>query len=116
MARLGTVALLTSCFLLASCGGPYFVGFVSNPGGSSSVSGTVSDVSSGFYSDGNASMNPSTLVTFTASNTEVTINFCGDQRQSFPLNKEVRVQFKAGIACSVLMSVVVGDELQNSTN
>ena len=112
MARLGIITLLTSCFLLASCGGYYFVGFVSNPGVGTSVSGIVSAVENGFFSDPTGLITSFTAVTFIDSETAVTVNFCGDQQQWFSLNKNVRAEYTPGIHCNVLLNVVVTHDLQ----
>jgi hypothetical protein len=107
MARLGRIALLTSCVVLASCGGSYFVGFVSNPGGASSVSGIVSAVQSGFQSDPTGLVTPFTQVTFIKPESAITIIFCGDQTKWFPLHEEVQAEFTSGISCNRLLNVVV---------
>ena len=89
-----------------SCGGSFFVGFVSNPGGNTSVTGTVSAVSSGFAS-GPTGQTSATVVTFVNSGTSITIYFCGDQQALFPINHPVRAEYTAGIACALLTRVVV---------
>lgn len=102
-------ALWAACAASLSCGGYYFVGFVSNPGGATSITGVVVAVSNSFIS------NPSgvteyTAVTFTNAESEVTINFCGDQQSLFPLDATVRVDYTSGVLCSVLVRVVVDSE------
>jgi hypothetical protein len=111
MAQLKAFALLICCLSLASCGGFTFVGFVSNPGGTSSVSGVVSAVQNGFFSNSMDSMSQFTQVTFLTSVNAITLNFCGDQTQWFPLNQQVQAEFTAGVSCNVLVKVVVANDL-----
>jgi hypothetical protein len=103
------IAFLACCIPLISCGGYSFVGFVSNPGGNTSLSGRVGDISSGFVSDPSG-ITPVTFVTFMTSDAAVKVYFCGDQRQLFSINQNVRVDYTAGVACSVLVRVVVVEE------
>ena len=77
-----SLLVLLLCFPLASCGS-FFVGFISNPGGATTVDGTVSVVVLGFSED-SAGPTTSTAVTFINPASAVTINFCGDQRNLFP--------------------------------
>lgn len=99
--RLIPAALL--CCILTGCGA-YFVGFVSNPGGTSTVVGIVTTV----QPQPTGSPVPSvTAVTFFDAGTSVTMNFCGDQQGQFPLDRSVRVTFNAGASCSTLVAVTV---------
>ena len=100
-----SLLVLLLCFPLASCGS-FFVGFVSNPGGATTVNGTVSVVFFGSSEDP-ASPTASTAVTFINPGSAVTISFCGDQRNLFPMNHNVRADFTSGISCSVLIKVAV---------
>jgi hypothetical protein len=100
------IAFLGLCLLSAGCSGFYFVGFVSNPGGTRTVIGTVSIVNLGFVQDVTGAKITFTAVTFVNSGTAITINFCGDQRGKFPLNSTVSATFTHGIFCSNLVSVV----------
>lgn len=95
-----------------SCGGLSFVGFVSNPGGTASITGTVTTVSSGLVSDLNG-ITPTTTVTFENSELAVTLVFCGDKQSLFPLNTNVRAEYTAGVLCSVLTKVVILSESKN---
>lgn len=99
-------ALLALCLLLAGCDA-VFVGFVSNPGGRLSVSGTVSFVQSGFIQDVTGNRITVTAVTFLGSGTATTITFCGDRSGSFPMNQFVRADFTSGIYCATLIAVTV---------
>jgi hypothetical protein len=100
------VQLVALCLLLAGCGS-FLVGFVSNPGGPFSVSGTVTIVSFGFIQDPTGLTITFTAVTFVDSGTATTINFCGDQRAMFPINRFLRTDFNIGIHWSVLIAVTV---------
>jgi hypothetical protein len=109
VARLSIIALLAACFPVVNCGGYYFVGFVSNLGGTTTVTGMVTAVSGGFVSDPTG-ITPVTAVTFTTSGSKITIHFCGDQQELFPINKTVRADYTAGISCSMLLKVVIVNE------
>ncbi|HEY3617838.1 MAG TPA: hypothetical protein VGK96_13595 [Candidatus Sulfotelmatobacter sp.] len=109
MAGLRIVALWAVCALTFGCGGYYFVGFVSNPGGTSSITGVVTTVSDGFIADPRGGTQY-TAVTFMNAENRVTINFCGDQQQLFPIDATVRADYTASILCSVLVRVVVDNE------
>jgi hypothetical protein len=98
--------LLLMCALLEGCGAS-FVGFVSNPGGSQTISGTVSAVQLSYILDVTGETIPFTAVTFLNSGTATTINFCGDQRLNFPEDRQVRADFTTGVFCSTLLAVVV---------
>jgi hypothetical protein len=102
---LALFVVVGSCLLLSGCGS-FFVGFVSNPGGARTVSGTVTVVSLGLFHDpfGTTTF---TAVTFINVGNAVTINFCGDQRNLFPINGSVRVNFNTGFNCSVLVQVAI---------
>ena len=109
MRCLRIIALLIACIPVVNCGGFYFVGFVSNPGGTSTITGTVCAVSNGFVS-APSGISSITAVTFINSGTAQTVNFCGDQQSLFPLNKTVRANYTAGALCSVLGPVVIVTE------
>jgi hypothetical protein len=91
------------------CGGYYFVGFVSNPGGNHSITGVVTAVNNGFISDPSG-VTQYTAVTFMNAGSTITINFCGDQHHLFPIDTTVRADYTAGIVCSVLVGVVADNE------
>lgn len=99
--------LLVALCLLLTVRSSFFVGFVSNPGGPFSVSGTVSVVSFGFIQDPTGLTITFTVDTFVNSGTATTINFCGDQRAKFPINRFLQADFNIGIHCSVLIAVTV---------
>jgi len=99
------LALLTS-LLLTGCGG-IFVGFVSNPQISpSSVSGIVIVVHLETTNDVNGNSITFTAVTFSNGGLSSNVNFCGDHRSQFPLNRSVRADFNPGTVCSNLVVVV----------
>jgi hypothetical protein len=98
--------MLAVCLLLPGCGA-FFVGFVSNPGGTVSVSGTVTVVFFGFIQDPTGVKTTFTAVTFVNPGSSITINFCGDQSSRFPINQFVRADFRTGVFCSTLVAVVV---------
>lgn len=106
MARLRMFALWAACTASLSCGGYYFVGFVSNPSGTASITGEVTAVSNGFINDPSG-VTEYTAVTFMNAGSEITIKFCGDQQYLFPIDATVRADYTAGILCSVLVRVVV---------
>ena len=113
MLTLRIVALYAVCIALASCGGVSFVGFVSNPGGNATITGTVTAVSNGFVSSP-AGLSSVTVVTVTNSGIATTVYFCGDQKMLFPLNQTVRVEYTQGILCSLVIRVTVVTHSQNS--
>jgi len=90
---------------LAGCS-QFFVGFVSNPGGSPVViTGTITTVAIGFVDNSQGTQVTFTAVTFANTGGATTINFCGDKRSQFSVNQVVRADFQAGIYCSTLMAV-----------
>ena len=99
-------ALWAACASCLSCGGYYFVGFVSNPGGTTSITGVVIIVSNGFVADPSG-VTQFTAVTFMNAGRETAINFCGDQQHLFPIDATVRADYTAGTLCSVLLRVAV---------
>lgn len=109
MAGIRIVVLWAACASSLSCGGYYFVGFVSNPGGATSITGVVVALSNGFVADPSG-VTQSTAVTFLNAGSKTTLNFCGDQQRLFPIEATVRADYTAGILCSVLVRVVVDNE------
>ncbi len=104
--QLALTLWLIPCFCFEGCG-TYFVGFVSNPAGSQTISGTVSTVQLTSTRDITGETIILTAVTFMNSATATTINFCGDQRKEFSADQEVQVEFNTGVYCSRLWTVVV---------
>jgi hypothetical protein len=95
VARLSIIALLAACVSFVRCGGYYFVGFVSNPGGTTTITGMIITVSGGFLSDPTG-ITPFTAVTFATAGTAITVHFCGNQQELFSINKTVRADYTAG--------------------
>jgi|SRR4249920_3220182 hypothetical protein len=93
------------CFLLAGCGS-VFIGFSSNQGVSSTVTGNV--VSSILVSINDRSGRPLTVTRVTLSNGGLSnsFSFCGDQVVRFPLGATVKVEFTSGIDCMAIVDVV----------
>jgi len=113
LAFLRIVALYSGCISIVSCGGFTFVGFVSNPGGTTSITGTVLTVTAGFVSDPSG-INQVTSVAFNSSGTTVSLIFCGDQKALFPLNATVRAEYAAGVLCAFVRKVEIVKEPDNS--
>ncbi len=110
MVWLRIVALCACCITSISCGGAYFIGFLSDPGGNTSITGRIEAISSRFVSDPSG-ITEITSVTFVNSDAAINVYFCGDQRHLFMINQTVRVDYSVGVACSVLVRVVVVDEV-----
>jgi hypothetical protein len=92
--------------LLAGCG-QVFVGFVSNPGNHMQVSGTVSTVQLTFVNNSHGTSVTFTAVTFNNAGTVTTINFCGDQRSVFPIDRSAQAGFTTGVFCSTLITITI---------
>lgn len=104
MARI--LPALLVLLLLTGCG-QVFVGVVSSPQGQPlSVSGIVIVVHLETSSDVNGNSVTFTAVTFSNGGLSSNVNFCGDQRSQFPLNRIVRADFNPGTVCSNLVVVV----------
>jgi hypothetical protein len=99
--RLMLALLLPLCLLASGCEG-VFVGFVSNPVGKLSVSGTVSVVQLGLVKDVTGEQITITAVAFLNPRTAITISFCGDQSSSFLLNQFVHAEFSQSVLCAAL--------------
>jgi len=104
--RLMLALLLLLCLLAAGCEGA-FGGFVSNPVGRVSVSGTTSVVQPGLVKDVTREQITITAVTFFNPGTAINISFCGDQSRSVLLNQFVHAEFRQGVLCAALATVVV---------
>jgi len=106
VSRLLLIPLLLLSVLLAGCG-QVFVGFVSNPGNSGRISGTISAVEVGFVNNGAGTWITITFVTFLNNVRPTSVNFCGDERSQFPINTFAQVTFNTGVSCSTLVAVSV---------
>ena len=98
------VALMVACSF-AGCSGASFVGFVSNPGGTGQVTGTITAVVLGSVESGAGGLQTITTVTFSNGVFATNISFCGDQRNVFPLNRVAMVNYNPGVSCSMLVSI-----------
>ena len=104
--RLLLLPLLALPLMLAGCGDTS-VSFTSNPGFPASVTGTIIAVELESSNGPNGVLNTFTVVTIRSVTTTNNFNFCGDQRNQFPISQEVRVDFNSGVSCSTLVVVVV---------
>jgi hypothetical protein len=104
--RIPLIPLTILILLLAGCG-QVFVGFVSNPRNPMRVSGTVSTVQLAFVNNGHGTSVTFTAVTFNSAGTATTINFCGDQRSVFPIDRSAQANFTTGLYCSTLITLSI---------
>ena len=99
MNRLLALVVVALLLTTVSCGDIFVRGAI-NPG-MQSVNGVVSIVQ--FSADsGGVSI---TIITLTGSGMNHTLNLCGDQRDLFPVDRDVRVSFKPGTPCASVLSV-----------
>jgi hypothetical protein len=98
--------IFLACFMLAGCGS-IFIGFSSNQGIPTTVTGNV--VSSTLVSINDHSGRPLTVTRVTLSNGGLanSFTFCGDQKARFPLGATVKVEFTLGIDCLAITDVVI---------
>ena len=94
------LVLVIACLLTTIACGDIFVRGAINPG-TQSANGVVSIVQFSVDSGGVSI----TIITLTGSGLDHTLNFCGDQRDLFPVDREVRVNFKPGMPCASVLSV-----------
>jgi len=92
-------SLLVISLVSVSCGYVAVSG-VFRPG-TQTVTGVVSVVQFRFV-NGTSSL---TIVTLIDTGNANTLNFCGDQRGSFPMNQMVNASFSPGTNCDSLISV-----------
>jgi hypothetical protein len=98
--------IFLACFMLAGCGS-IFIGFSSNQGIPTTVTGNV--VSSTLVSINDHTGRPLTVTRVTLSNGGFanSFTFCGDQKARFPLGATVKVEFTSGIDCLAITDVVI---------
>jgi|SRR5580765_4424177 hypothetical protein len=98
--------ILLACFMLAGCGS-IFIGFSSNQGIPTTVTGNV--VSSTLMSINDHTGRSLTVTRVTLSNGGLanSFSFCGDQKVRFPLGATVKVEFTSGIDCLAITDVVI---------
>jgi hypothetical protein len=97
------VVLVVACLLTTVSCGDIFVRGAINPG-SQSATGTVSIVQFSGSLDGGVSI---TIITLAGNSSANTLNFCGDQRTLFPVDKQVQVNFTPGPPCATVLSVTL---------
>jgi hypothetical protein len=99
-------SFLLAFFLLSplcGCGSQFFVRGAVN---TATVSGTVSLVQlSSVASHG--TFVTVTVVTFLQSGTSTNLNFCGDQRAQFPMERFVNASFTPGPVCGSILQIVI---------
>src|SRR5690349_19463341 len=98
--RLAAPILLGS-LMLAGCGS-VFVGFASNQGVPSTVTGKVLASSLASMNDHTGLPLTITRVTLTSGGIADSLSFCGDQEVHFPLNATVKVEFTNNIDCMAI--------------
>jgi hypothetical protein len=98
--------VVLACFMLAGCGA-VFIGFSSNQGIPSTVSGNVA--SSALVSINAHTGQPLLVTRVTLANGGISNSFffCGDQTARFPLGATVKVEFTSGIDCMAIVNVVI---------
>lgn len=97
------VVLVLACLLTTVSCGDIFVSGAINPG-TQSAAGTVSIVQFSASSGSGVSV---TIITLTGNSTANTLNFCGDQRTLFPVNKQVQITFTPGQPCATVLAVTL---------
>lgn len=104
--RIVSAHIFLACFMLAGCGS-IFIGFSSNQGIPTTVTGNV--VSSILVSINDHAGQPLTVTKVTLSNGGLSnsFTFCGDQKVRFPLGATVKVEFTSGIDCLPITDVVI---------
>jgi hypothetical protein len=95
------VVLVVACLLMTVSCGDIFVRGAINPG-TQSAAGTVSIVQ--FSASSGVSV---TIITLTGTSTTNTLNFCGDQRTLFPVDKQVQINFTPGQPCATVLTVTL---------
>jgi hypothetical protein len=99
--RLLAALLVVGLVLLSAGCGNVFIGGAIQPG-ISTVNGFVSVLQITVVNGTSV-----TFVTFLSNGTSSTLGFCGDQRQRFPMNQNVRTEFNPGNTCNSIVTVVV---------
>jgi len=97
------VVLVVACLLMTVSCGDIFVRGAINPG-TQSAAGTVSIVQFSASSGSGVSV---TIITLTGNSTASTLNFCGDQRTLFPVDKQVQINFTPGQPCATVLTVTL---------
>lgn len=90
--------------MLAGCGA-VFIGFSSNQGIPSTVSGNVASSTLVSITVHTGQPLPATRVTLINGGLSNSFFFCGDQTGRFPLGATVKVEFTSGIDCMAIVEV-----------
>jgi hypothetical protein len=90
---------------LTGCGNVFVRGAL--PGGTSSISGSVSVVQLSAIVGENGTTVQITFVTLLQAGTSSTIGFCGDQRSQFPMQQTIRAEFNPGRTCASIVTIVI---------
>jgi hypothetical protein len=98
--------VLLICFILTGCGS-IFIGFNSNQGVPSTITGTIVSSSVVLITDHAGRPLKVTRVLLTNGGLSNNVSFCGDQKARFPLDTVVKVEFTSGIDCMAIIDVVV---------
>ena len=100
--------LVLLCMLLSGCGG-WSGGFYFDAGaaGTSTPSGSVTNVQLTFANDAKGDTITVTAITLVQRGGAQDLTFCGSQVSQFPMNTFVTVNYTPGITCSTLNSVTI---------
>jgi len=105
MRSLGLICIVCLSIAISGCGNVFIRGAVNT--NAQTVNGTVSFVQFTVVVDGSNVSTQVTVVTLATNLGPSTFNFCGDQRDQFPLNGLVQATFMPSQPCSNLLSVVI---------
>lgn len=97
------VVLVFACLPMTVSCGDIFVRGAINPG-TQSAAGTVTIVQFSASSGSGVSV---TIITLTGNSTAHTLNFCGDQRTLFPVDRQVQINFTPGPPCATVLTVTL---------
>jgi hypothetical protein len=104
MKRLLAALLVVFLFgALLGCGSTFLVRGALN---ASTISGTVSIVQLTTLVD-HGTLITVTLVTFQQGGSASSMNFCGDQRSQFPVDRFVNATFNPGPSCATVIQIVI---------
>jgi hypothetical protein len=100
------LAALLAVFLTGSLIGCNSTFMVRGALNANTISGTVSIVQLTSQAD-HGTLITVTLVTFLQDGSSRTMNFCGDQRAAFPLDRFVNATFTPGPTCASVIQIVI---------
>jgi len=98
--------IFLACFMLAGCGS-IFIGFSSNQGIPTTVTGNVTSSILVSINDHTGRPQIVTKVTLNNGGLANSFSFCGDQKARLPVGATVKVEFTSGIDCLPITDVVV---------